>query len=195
MKVYIQPLNFKEDFKNGSWFDTPVNIEWVCEVLGIQTDEDYFISDCDLFDLKEETTLQQINILALKYVLEVEGTPFEKELKNIKNQWFVSYEEMFELLECVKWYECASLKEVAYELLESQDSEVALHIPVEYRRYFDYEKYVSELEQSGKFLVTPNGVFQLNLSKSSSIIESKIQEGQRTRNWDWLKIYERLQSH
>jgi len=193
LQVYIESLKKQEDSIGGAWFHVPLNIESVCEVLNIQTDEDYLISACDGFELKEQLTLQDINTLGLTYMLEVEGTPIEKELKAIKNAWFDSYEELFEYVSCLKHYDCESLKEVAHELLESENSEMNLHIPIEYRRFFDYEQYVSELEQSGRFLVTKNGVFQLHLSKQNPIIESKMQACRRSNNREWLDTYERLQ--
>lgn len=161
MRVYIANLGkYNEGELVGAWFIPPIDIDDMKEKIGLNSEyEEYAIHDYELpFDIGEYIPISEINRLCA-LAEELQGTPIEREIKAIQQAFFGSFEELVEHVDDIICYpDCNDMADVARYLIE--ETGTLSEIPDFLRRYIDYESYGRDLEISGFYLVTSNGVFE-----------------------------------
>lgn len=164
INIYLANLGkYNEGELVGKWVGLPCeDLEKELRSIGVSDEpdkngiyyEEYFIADyeTDIHGLKigEYENLDKLNELAeqVENLSEVEkialcaflenGRDFEEALDEIEKQNYYIY------------WDCDSMEDVAYEIIESMD--ILRDVPDNIARYFDYEAYGRDLSIEGTFI-------------------------------------------
>lgn len=164
INIYIANLGKYNDGELvGAWFTAPVNIEDVIEKIELNSEnEEYAIHDYESpinIDINEHSTIEDINKLA-EQLEELEGTSLYNSINDLIGDWFNNLEELIEHKDDIICYgDCSSMEDVARYYIE--ETGMFGEIPSHLLNYIDYAAYGRDLEISGNFLITSNGVFEL----------------------------------
>lgn len=161
MQVYIVSLGkYNEGEATGAWFELPADPDVVANKLGLDdTYEEVAIHDFETpFEVSEYMSLDELNHLA-ELALEMEGTGLERDMREIQQAFFSSFEEMVEQKDEIFCYpDCGDMEEVAMYLIE--ETGMLGEIPERLQNYIDYAAYGRDLEIEGSFLITSHGIYE-----------------------------------
>jgi len=161
MGIYIANLGkYNEGEAVGEWFRPPIDYEDMKERIGLNAQyEEYAIHDYDLpFQIDEYISIEEVNSLCSR-VIELEGSPFYTELKEIQRTWFNSIEELLDNVEDIHCHwDCDSMEDVAMYYIEETGllGEVCEYL----QGYIDYDALGRDMEIEGSFLITSHGIFE-----------------------------------
>ena len=159
MRVYVANLGkYNEGELVGAWFEPPIDYDEMAERIGLNSRyEEYAIHVSELpFDIDEYTSIEEVNRLCEM----VSDLPeyIQDNLKELQG-YFSSIEELCDHQDDIIYYPgCEDMTGVARFMVEDG----ALEVPEHLLDYFDYEAYGRDLYLEGNFVITRDGVFEIN---------------------------------
>ncbi|WP_075809127.1 antirestriction protein ArdA [Paraclostridium sordellii] len=161
MRVYITNLGkYNEGELIGDWFVPPIDWEDVKARINLNDEyEEYAIHDWELpFGINEYSSIEDINRLS-NMAEELKSIGMEESIVDIQNTFFSSFEELYKNKDDIICYStCNDMTDVAYYFID--ECGILGEISDSVRAYIDYGSYGRDLEMSGRFLVTNNGVYE-----------------------------------
>ena len=158
--VLIESTLPAED-KTSRWFNLPIDYELFHDLLGVEADSgDYQIIDMKLpfaGDIVRTTSVRRLNKLYFAYT---ELPPEVQQAYNDLIPYCGGVENLLQKSEEFRFYpECHSIMDVARYRLEHNIEFSALS--EKGKKYFNLEAYTQELEETGRYAVSENGMFKL----------------------------------
>ena len=158
--VLIESILPAED-KTSRWFNLPIDYELFRDLLGMEADSgDYQIMDMKLpfaGDIVRTTSVRRLNKL---YVAYMELPPEVQQAYNDLISYCGGVEDLLQKSEEFLFYpECHNIMDVARYRLEHNIEFSALS--EKGKKYFNLEAYAQELEETGRYAVSENGMFKL----------------------------------
>ncbi|MDT2661141.1 antirestriction protein ArdA [Enterococcus hulanensis] len=160
LRVYVANLGkYNEGELVGAWFTPPIDFDEMKEQIGLNDEyEEYAIHDYELpFEIDEYIRIDELNRLC-SLAEEIADTPIGDACHEIQRAFFSSFEEMVEHIDDIYHYpDCHDMSDVAYQLVnEGMLGEVSEKLG----NYIDCDAYGRDLEISGNYVVTTQGVFE-----------------------------------
>ena len=158
--VLIESTLPAED-KTSRWFNLPIDYELFHDLLGVEADGgDYQIMDMKLpfaGDIVRTTSVRRLNKLYFAYM---ELPPEVQQAYNDLISYCGGVEDLLQKSEEFRFYpECHNIMDVARYRLEHNIEFSALS--EKGKKYFNLEAYAQELEETGRYAVSENGMFKL----------------------------------
>ena len=158
--VLIESILPAED-KTSRWFNLSIDYELFRDLLGVEADSgDYQIMDMKLpfaGDIVRTTSVRRLNRLYFAYM---ELPPKVQQAYNDLISYCGGVEDLLQKSEEFRFYpECHSIMDVARSRLEHNIEFSALS--EKGKKYFNLEAYAQELEETGRYAVSENGMFKL----------------------------------
>ncbi|BCL58706.1 conjugal transfer protein [Mediterraneibacter gnavus] len=158
--VLIESTLPAED-KTSRWFNLPIDYELFRDLLGVEADSgDYQIIDMKLpfaGDIVRTTSVRRLNKLYFAYM---ELPPEVQQAYNDLISYCGGVEDLLQKSEEFRFYpECHNIMDVARYRLEHNIEFSALS--EKGKKYFNLEAYAQELEETGRYAVSENGMFKL----------------------------------
>lgn len=146
----------------ASWFTLPIDTALFEEILGIdEAGDEYYIADKELpfaDEVREDTTVAELNDLYEMY------QRLPDDIREEYRAFLAYYENLEELCnyrnEILSYPDCKSMIDVARHKLANDPSFQRLSEDCQ-EYYFDFEAYASQLEESGRFIQTEHGIFEI----------------------------------
>lgn len=144
------------------WFYLPIDTAFFEEVLGIDTESDYYyIIDKELpfaDEVREDTTVAELNELYEMYQRLPDG------IREEYKEFLVYYENLEELYNyrnsILSYPDCKSMIDVAKK--KAKTDIIFQQLSEECQEYyFNYEAYATFLEEYGRFIQTEHGIFEI----------------------------------
>lgn len=160
-KLYIANLGkYNEGRLVGEWFTVPVNMEEVREKIGLNDEyEEYAIHDYELpFEIGEYESIERINSLYRQ--LEEADEDVLLDLKDLLRV-FDSVEELIENLDNLVFYKGVdTLEDLAWNFVNEG---IYGEVPEILKPYIDYASLARDMNIEGDYVVTDNGIWDVNL--------------------------------
>lgn len=158
MQIYVVNLGkYTEGEETGAWFDVPVNMDELKEVLGLNEEyEEYAIHDYSLpFEISEHEPIEEIN----RRCRLMENVPENMlgDLREIQRMMFDSFDEMMENIENITVYEnVEDMSDIARNFVLW-----GLYgtVPEKLRDYIDYERLGNDIKIEGDFVIGSNNIY------------------------------------
>jgi antirestriction protein len=154
IKIWVGNLGkYNEGELVGEWFDLPVSIEEITEVIGINEEyEEMFIADYEApFSIGEYDSIENLNEIAEK----MQGMD-EDEIKAVSelvDNGIVSdfFEGLDELENVIFYHDCQDMEDVAHSWIHDHVGSIEDAVGDRTSFYFDHEAFKRDLEIDGYF--------------------------------------------